>query len=676
VRQLPRIVLKGDRQAAEEMIREGVRQFDILLQQMKFAGLEQDVRRVRYLDGSEIVCKSVFGDNTLEIYVPPEVEEREEVLPPPEGDFIVKYDGEGYLMSVEGHRIEMTHVRGAEFPTVESYNTSIALTDRVIDIATATIAKESMAIFECITARCGKKKVGLETSMGLLLDFTESPYAQASYAIKELDEWDTIYVATVHYWKSGLPVPDWAGDTPFFSGWAGDYFVIEAKEYVWDGGEYKLRNNLRKNVGYEDGFGSCDWYPTYALYIDDQLWLHCNVCRFHYSVVHDYWQPDYVLYTQEKMHLLTGEQVVEKTLVKYSGARVYAPAVNYDVYRHRVLPDSRLQVEHSVLENERSVDAPPWEETESGNWDEPGCKELSYRRSKWSANECYTGRAESDYFRATSKSRYVEGGTGYDSFEQVCTPMPGGGERGGPPYTWTTKVTAEKSGSVDFTSEIKDYFLSGFEVVEEAGGSMSWSCGGWWLDVLRKDPPNNVYEHTVSWDDRGSGGGDSDCEASVNWPDKARMCNVECEPATVSGEDYHESGSETWYSYMDEPPILPYEEGEKLLYRCGYSIWGLPLWAVCFVRYGVFLPYRHALCKSLFHAFYAVNGKIEVKMLEKYAEDGFTISELSVRVNDEWDATAAFIKELERVTRKKFNVQLLYGIFAYVRAKDEQGLSS
>ena len=66
MKQLPRIVLKGNRQAAEEMIREGVRQFDILLQQMKFAGLKRDVRRVRYLDGSEIVCKSVFGDNTLE----------------------------------------------------------------------------------------------------------------------------------------------------------------------------------------------------------------------------------------------------------------------------------------------------------------------------------------------------------------------------------------------------------------------------------------------------------------------------------------------------------------------------------------------------------------------------------------------------------------------------------
>ena len=677
MKQLPRIVLKGDRQAAEEMIREGVRQFDILLQQMKFAGLKQDVRRVRYLDGSEIVCKSVFGDNTLEIYVPPEAEEKKEVIPPSRGKFIVNYDNEGYLMDVKGHRIEMVHVQKAEFPTTVFYNTSIALADKAVDVGTLTAehSDRSTTILEYVTARCGKKKVGLETMMTLTLNFSERPYMKATYAVKELDGWSTVYVATMYYWKSGN-YPSWAGNTPFLY-WDGSVFVVEARKYVWDSdrGIYKLENTLKKNVGYEDEFGNSDWYPTYLLYIDDSLWLHYNVCRFHYRIVHDYWQLDYVVYKQEKIHLLTGEQATERTIVKYSGNEIYAPAVSYDVYRHRVLPDGRLQVEHSVIESERDVDASPREETCESNWDEPGCRELSYEQCEWGLHGNYEGEARSDYFRATSEHRYSEGGKTYSSFEQVCTPV-NGGMQGGPPYTWTDRTDAEKSGSEDFESEVKDYMLSGFEIVEEAHGSASWSCSGWMLSVLHKDPTAGVYEHAVSWEDSGSGGGSGGCKAYASWPDKRHMCDVECKPVEVRGEDYQESGQVVYHS-PDEEPVYPPYCSDYLLQKCGFYIDGLPLWAVYFTKYGTFLPYRHVLHKSPypFRAFFAVNGEDKVKMLEKYAEDGFNISELSVVVN-EWDATAAFIKELERVTGNAFNVQLLYGIFAYVRAKDEQGLPS
>lgn len=71
-KQVPRIILRGDQEAASHMSREGMRQLDILKGLMGFQNLEQDVRRVRFIDGSEIICRSVFGIDDVQIYAPKE----------------------------------------------------------------------------------------------------------------------------------------------------------------------------------------------------------------------------------------------------------------------------------------------------------------------------------------------------------------------------------------------------------------------------------------------------------------------------------------------------------------------------------------------------------------------------------------------------------------------------
>lgn len=69
---LPRIILSGDQEEARLRVQTGLQQLSILKTSMGFGRLEQDVRRVRYTDGSEILCRSVFGIEDIEIYVPPE----------------------------------------------------------------------------------------------------------------------------------------------------------------------------------------------------------------------------------------------------------------------------------------------------------------------------------------------------------------------------------------------------------------------------------------------------------------------------------------------------------------------------------------------------------------------------------------------------------------------------
>lgn len=71
-RELPRIILEGDEESARHMAREGIRQLDILKDLMGFRSLQQDVRRVEYIDGSRIVCTSQFGINTVTLYAPSE----------------------------------------------------------------------------------------------------------------------------------------------------------------------------------------------------------------------------------------------------------------------------------------------------------------------------------------------------------------------------------------------------------------------------------------------------------------------------------------------------------------------------------------------------------------------------------------------------------------------------
>ena len=69
---VPRIILSGDQEEARLRAREGIRQLGILKGLMSFGQLKQDVRKVRYTDGSEIVCRSIFGIEDVQIYVPPE----------------------------------------------------------------------------------------------------------------------------------------------------------------------------------------------------------------------------------------------------------------------------------------------------------------------------------------------------------------------------------------------------------------------------------------------------------------------------------------------------------------------------------------------------------------------------------------------------------------------------
>jgi hypothetical protein len=72
VKQFPRVILRGDEEAASHMSREGIRQLAILKNLMNFQNLKQDVRRVRFIDGSEIICRSVFGIDDVQIHVPGE----------------------------------------------------------------------------------------------------------------------------------------------------------------------------------------------------------------------------------------------------------------------------------------------------------------------------------------------------------------------------------------------------------------------------------------------------------------------------------------------------------------------------------------------------------------------------------------------------------------------------
>ena len=75
---IPRIILTGDEEEASYRVREGIKQLDILKGLMGFQKLKQDVRRVRYTDESEIICRSVFGVEEIEIFAPSVIVERRE----------------------------------------------------------------------------------------------------------------------------------------------------------------------------------------------------------------------------------------------------------------------------------------------------------------------------------------------------------------------------------------------------------------------------------------------------------------------------------------------------------------------------------------------------------------------------------------------------------------------
>ena len=91
---LPRLITSGDHEEARLMFREGVRQLDILKGLMKFGELKQDVRKVNFSDGSEIICKSVFGIDEVRIHVPEEFKEKPGWVTPRFFAYVVKKDPE------------------------------------------------------------------------------------------------------------------------------------------------------------------------------------------------------------------------------------------------------------------------------------------------------------------------------------------------------------------------------------------------------------------------------------------------------------------------------------------------------------------------------------------------------------------------------------------------------
>lgn len=74
VRRIPRIILDGDAESASHMAREGIRQLGILKELMSFNDLQQDIRKVEYIDGSRIVCRSCFGEDVVHLYAVKEEE--------------------------------------------------------------------------------------------------------------------------------------------------------------------------------------------------------------------------------------------------------------------------------------------------------------------------------------------------------------------------------------------------------------------------------------------------------------------------------------------------------------------------------------------------------------------------------------------------------------------------
>jgi hypothetical protein len=81
VSRVPRIILDGDEESASYMAREGIRQLGILKGLMSFNNLQQDIRKVEYIDGSRIVCRSCFGEDVVHIYAEKDEWAERELIP-------------------------------------------------------------------------------------------------------------------------------------------------------------------------------------------------------------------------------------------------------------------------------------------------------------------------------------------------------------------------------------------------------------------------------------------------------------------------------------------------------------------------------------------------------------------------------------------------------------------
>ena len=106
---LPRIITRGDHEAARLLAREGIRQLNILKNLMSFGNLKQDVRRVRFINGSEIVCKSVFGTDEVQIYVPEKERGKKKI---PLGRFFAKVRRGGLYGKITYYWLTFTRLKG------------------------------------------------------------------------------------------------------------------------------------------------------------------------------------------------------------------------------------------------------------------------------------------------------------------------------------------------------------------------------------------------------------------------------------------------------------------------------------------------------------------------------------------------------------------------------------
>jgi len=617
VKQLPRIVLKGDRQAAEEMIREGVRQFDILLQQMKFAGLKQDVRRVRYLDGSEIICKSVFGDNTLEIYVPPEVEEKELEFPL-RGDFIVFYKNHSLLMRVEERELKMNPIRGAQMPPVSWLNTSIALGDeRVVDVCLGKTGTQDPFYFMGCSEYCEEDvciRRGKEVKLQFSLYFNEHNFYRTpgSYAIKCSEDWSVICFAQM---SVGVDV---------HSG------VIRASRYTWDGTEYKLTDTVELPLHEEGEYGPIPAYPSYLLYIDSDWWVHYRFSKalLKWSDEYKDYVVDYVVYEHRKLNIVTGEDAHVSYLDDYASA---------DVYRHRVLLDGSLGVEYVKVpykDEDTNVIADShehkeWETTTKVDGDYAYCRAYHHERQVWVAWHREWSLWDKHRWRVTDftlGSFYIE--------EDI---------------EWETALVHTK----DWTTE--DYVF--YEVTDcfDASYSESCECELRWPDgkhlcdlpclgrYMRINPGPEQEDTELRY---------PPCSDSVS----------RCATYTISPYYYG--------PIIDMPCPVVFMGGNR---RCCLLTTGAL--AQMPYRRVALLAGRPQIAKP--KAFFAKNGSTVVKVLVEGEVVGGTVhyDKMSVLVNDV-DRKEDFVREVERVTGETFDIPSLMGVFAYVGGKNEQGLPS
>ena len=212
-----------------------------------------------------------------------------------------------------------------------------------------------------------------------------------------------------------------------------------------------------------------------------------------------------------------------------------------------------------------------------------------------------------------------------------------------------------------FEWEIGDYTLGGFGIAEDIDYQHLWQ---WCLQSVNPEPPYPTFRL------RFTGHYVLDCDCKLEWPDGTALvelpCPTPCWQAYVNHKHYTECVEDVeWEWTGTQEDINGYS----------FTISGTPERGGAVTRFRLSqIPYRRAALLAGVQkpfakpkAFFAKNEDV-VKVLVR-GED------ISVLVNGK-DATSEFIAELERVTKRQFDLPSLLGVFAYVGGKDEQGLPS